>query len=257
MKTNDIERAVDTVLSGLTVTPDQQEELIRRAMDDSQRLSLWESCPRKRTERAAPVKLKFRFSLSFGLSHMIIAAIVVVIVMVAPLFVPSKPADYTTWQSEDGEHYMIQSDGKKQGGSAEADNIPTEYGMFKCASLEEVRQYYGTYPPLITWLPEDMEPLQYTVGTSSMSRNFCASYMRNESVTVYTVLENYDGFSYGYIEQDGEGEYITLSNGKEVYITTNMGYLTVCWTEQNMEIMLSGILTRDEAIRMAESIQVK
>lgn len=254
MRHNEIERAVDTVLSGLTTTPARQEELIRRAMESRAR----EKGSRPMTERAAPVKVKLRFSLSFGLSHMIVAAIVVVIVMVAPLFAPGRQTSFNTWQTEDGEYYMVQGEGITQSSQvADADDKPNEYGVFECETQDEAAQYFGTAIPAMTWLPDGWAPQQYIVVTSEYSRTLNIIYLRGEGSIVYTVYESYDGLSYTYVEQDGEGAHITLSDGRVVYVTHNVDRLSVSWTEGSWEFFFSGDVTREEAIRMAESIKTK
>lgn len=247
MKNNDIIRSVDTVLSGLTVSDERKEALVRLAMGT-------QPAPAKADDK---VRVKLRFSLSFGLSHMIVAAIVVVIVMVAPMFVPNRPATFNTWQSEDGEHFMAQGMGKDRNSDAVADNIPTEYGMFDCATMEDVQKYYGTLPPMPTWLPDGASWLTATVGTTTVGRNLSAIYMYNDSTLIYTIFENYEGETYTAVEQSEEGEYVTLSTGAEAYITRNIDYRTIFWTENSIEYLISGLITREEAIRMAESVRVE
>lgn len=249
---NDLKHAVDSVLSGLTTTPEMQENLIRTAMA---------SQPRKRTKESTAanrVKLKLNFSLSFGLPHLVVAAIVIILVMVLPLFAPAAKTNFATWQSEDGEYYMVQGTGKEHNEQvAEADVWPTEDGMFDCKTLEEANEHFGTKIPVITWMPEGWTANMYSVGVAGSMRTFAASYEKDEEVIlVYTIFENRDGLSYTYVEQDGEGEHVKLPDGREVYVTTNMGWQSIAWMENDMQILLSGSLTREEAIRMAESVKV-
>ena len=260
---NDMQRAVDSVLSGLTTTPEMQEQLIRTAMKDSQGHSLRHGArvaesSRKAGERANRVKFKLNLSLSFGLPHMIVAAIVVIVVMIAPLFVPGTRTIFDTWQSEDGEYYMVQGNGKVNNEQAAvADFWPTEEGVFDCKTLEEAYEHFGGKIPVITWLPEGWSVSLYTVSSAEWMRAFNASYQRGEKERIaYSVFESREGLSYTYVEQDEEGEFVTLSDGREVYVTTNMGWQSIAWMENDMQIVLSGSLTREEAIRMAESVKI-
>lgn len=256
MKTNDIERAVDTVLSGLTVTPKRQEELICRAMESCRR----EKGAKALTGRAAPpVKLKFRFSLSFGLSHMIVAAIVVVIVIVAPLFAPGQQTFYDTWQTKDNEHYMVQGhEDAPNPQVAEADNALPTLGYFQPATFEEARACYGAPLPALTFLPEGAALDGYSVSVLEVCRTCLTTYLTEDGIILFQVREFFEPTSaYTYVEQDGEGEHVQLSTGQTVYITTNGPYLTVVWQDGVNDFMLSGSFTREEAIRMAESVQVK
>lgn len=263
---NDMQRAVDSVLSGLMTTPEMREQLILTAMEDSKRLHLGhgarvaESCPRKRTEGVSPanrVKHRLNFSLSFGLPHMIVAAIVVIVVMIAPLFVPGQREYFKTWQSEDGEHYMIEGIGEEKNNQvAEANDMPTERGMFQCETLEEASRHYGTTIPVFTWVPDGWVPKQYTVGLLEHSRSNTVTYQRGEEEFIsYTVFECYEGEAYMAVEQDEEGEYYTLSNGQQIYITYNYDRYSVAWTEGNKQFLFSGDFTIEEAIRMAESVK--
>ena len=247
MRTDDIIRSIDTNLSALTVSETRKADLVRQAMGDKPALPT----------RGNDLRVKLRFSLSLPLPHAVIVAIVVVILMVAPMFMPNRPAFFKSWQSEDGEHYMVQGMGKEQNGTATADNIPTEYGVFDCPTLEDVQKYYGTLPPLPTWMPGGATWLAYNVGATSMSRNLSAVYLYNEATLVYTIYENYDGHTYTAVEQSEEGEHVTLATGQEVYITKNLDYLTIFWTDDSKEFMLTGLITREEAIRMAESVRVQ
>lgn len=82
---------MDSVLSGLTTTTEMQENLIRTAMA---------SQPHQQTKdgsAANRVKLKLNFSLSFGLPHLIVAAIVIIVVMIVPLFAPGTRTIFDTW----------------------------------------------------------------------------------------------------------------------------------------------------------------
>ena len=115
MKNNDIIRSVDTVLSGLTVSESRKAALVRRAMGTH--------------HPAAKADHRGRFSLSFPMPHMIVAAIVVVIVIIAPLFVPEQTEFFDDWQYGDGEFYMVDGVRKEQNSQvAEADNRPGELG---------------------------------------------------------------------------------------------------------------------------------
>lgn len=258
---NDVKRAADSVLSGLTATPEMQENLIRTAMQEPLKRSVAGRCPRKRTEGVSAndrVKLKLNFSLSFGLPHMVVAAIVIIVVMIAPLFAPGARTIFKTWQSEDGEYYMVQGIGKENNENVvEAGAWPTEEGVFDCKTIEEANQRFGTGMPIITWMPEGWTADMYTVSALGSMRTLTASYQNGETGRiVYTIYENRDGLSYTYVEQDGEGEHVKLSDGREVYVTTNMEWQSVAWMQNDMQLLVSGSITREEAIRMAESVKI-
>lgn len=249
MKNNDIIRSVDTVLSGLTVSEGRREALVRRAMGTQSAAVHGEHRGRG----------KLRFSLSFGPSHMIVAAIVVVIVMIAPLFVPEQTEFFDNWQYGDGEFYMVDGVRKEQNSQvAEADNRPGEMGFFTAQSAEEARQYYGAGLPVLQWIPDRFSADIFNVTVMEDFRSCTAVYNSDGGPIIFEITDYFDPTAaYTYISQDGTGEYITLDNGTQVYATTNAGYQTLVWAKGRVNFLISGSFTREEAIRMAESVQSK
>ena len=141
---------------------------------------------------------------------------------------------------------------------AEADNALPPLGNFQPATFEEARACYGAPLPALTFLPEGAFVDSYNVTVLEVSRECLTVYITADGVILFQVREYFDPTSaYTYVEQDGEGEHVQLSTGQRVYITTNGPYLTVVWQDGVNDFMLSGSITRDEAIRMAESIQTK
>jgi len=249
MKSNDIIRSVDTTLSGLTVSAARREALVRRAMGTS-------AAPAREKDKLC---LKLRFSLSLPLPHMIVAAIVVVVVMVAPLFAPEQTEFFDNWQFGDGEFYMVDGVHKEQPAHvAEADSRPGERGFFAVESLEEAQHYFGGGLPVLHWIPERFSTDVYNVNVTEDFRSCTAVYVSDDGPIIFEINDYFDPTTaYTYISQDGVGEYITLGNGVEVYATTNAGYQTMTWAQGRMSYLISGSFTREEAIRMAESIRTE
>lgn len=253
MRSNDIERAIDTTLSGLTTTDARKEQLLRATLAETHPCA-----PQKPEKQPSRVKLKWHFSLSFGLSHMIVAAVVIIIVIVAPMFIQGQDAIFRSWQSDDDEHYVIQGfDGEKNPQVAEAAYQPTEMGNFSAQTLEEAQKFYGPELPLPSWLPERFSVITYEIFVSEELRSCTILHVSDDGTLIYQVTDYFDPTSaYSYIEQDGEGEYITLSDGRTIYVTTNVQYYTATWSTDREHIVLSGAITREEAIRMAESVRI-
>lgn len=261
---NDMQRAVDSVLSGLTTTPEMQEQLIRTAMESTQRRSRRHGArvaesSREAGERANRVKLKMSFSLSFGLPHMIVAAIVVIVVMIAPLFAPGQREYFKTWQSEDMEHYMVQGFEEEQNQQVvDAEQRPAEPGQYSLQSLEEAAKHYGSGLALPTWIPERFAVLSYEVAIFEELRSCTVIHSSDDGTLIYQATDYFEPTSaYSYVEQDGEGEFITLSDGRQIYLTTNASYYTVTWITGTEHTLFSGSITREEAIRMAESVKIQ
>lgn len=247
MKTNDIQRSIDAMLSGMTVSEERKAALLRGAL---------EALPPKPEKPTAP-KLKLRFSLSLPLSHTVVAAIVVVLVMIAPLFMPEQTKFFDNWQFGDGEFYMVDGVNKEHNSQvAEADNRPGEIGFFSVTTLEEAQHYYGSDLPVIQWIPDRFELDVYNVNVMAELRSCTSVYQSEEGPIIFEATDYFDPtLAYTYISQDGMGEYITLKNGVEVYATTNAGYQTLAWEEGQVSFLISGSFTREEAIRMAESVR--
>lgn len=248
---HDLKHAADSVLSGLTTTPEMQEKLFWTAVS---------SHPHQKP-KATPannrVKLKLNFSLSFGLPHMIVAAIVVIAVLFAPLFAPGRNS-FQTWQSDSGEHYMVQGhEGETNQQIAEAEHQPAEPGQYSLQSPEEAISHYGAGLRLPAWVPERFSVLSYEVAIFQELRSCTVIYLSDDGTLVYQITDYFDPTSaYSYVEQDGAGAFVTLSDGREVYLTTNVSYLTATWNTDTEHILFSGSLTSEEAIRMAESVKV-
>ena len=255
----DLQRAADRVLSGMTTTPDMQDALIRRAMDQSKRLSLRESS-REAGERAR-VKLKLNFSLSFGLPHLVVAAIVIIVVMIAPLFVEYERLKGS--QSEDEGWYIIQGNQTEQSQVAIAERKPLPGGNYMFDSMEEAFEFAGRFP-IPTWIPERYESYQIMVnvmvnGDEELLREFCWIILTPDqkdsvifNLTQYTDINS----AMTYVEQNEAGEYVTLADGREIYCASNYQYESAVWIDGASEYFIGGSLTREEAIRMAESVKV-
>lgn len=249
MKNADIIRSVDTMLSGLTVSDARKEALIRHAVGVA-------PAPEKGTDK---VRVKFRFSLSLPLPHMIVAAIVVVIVLVAPMFV--QYAELYSYQSEDEGWYITQGHkGDQQGALAE--HTPLTPGVYTYKTLDEAVAFLGGNIPVPTWVPErfvSYDIMVVVLGTDEeLSRSLYWTLEgpgEKESIMYEWTYYSQPEFVMNYVEQNEAGEYITLSNGQEIYCSSNYQYESAVWTDGTTEYYIGGLITREEAIRMAESIQ--
>lgn len=252
---NDLKRAVDSALSGLTTTPEMQETLIRTAMASQPQKQAKETAIKNR------VKLKLNFSLSFGLPHLVVAAIVIILVMVLPAFIEYEKLKAT--QSEDEGWYIIQGNKDPQPPVAQAEHKSLPGGNYMFNSMEEAFEFAGRLP-IPTWIPERYESYQIMLNVmvndeQELLREFCwiiTTPDQKDSVifswTFYTDLES----AMTYVEQNEEGEYVTLSNGQSIYCSSNYQYESAVWIDGATEYFLGGSLTREEAIRMAESVKV-
>lgn len=119
------------------------------------------------------------------------------------------------------------------------------------------QKFYGPELPLPSWLPERFSVITYEIFVSEELRSCTILHVSDDGTLIYQVTDYFDPTSaYSYIEQDGEGEYVTLPDGRVIYVTTNVQYYTATWSTDREHIVLSGAITREEAIRMAESVRI-
>lgn len=234
---NDIERAVDTVLSGLTVDPVQQEQLIHHAI------------------HAAAPEPAARRSISISPSRAIVAVLVFVLIMILPLFKPPQKDPFVRYSSEDGQDYFVAgaTDPTSSSGAI-ADPTPLQEGSYQGTSIEEATAVYGTHIPQLTWLPEGASLNFICISVEPSIR--IADFFYKEPYITFSVTDHVLGeFGNLWVPQDGEGEYITISTGQVIYVTTNNDIYSLVW-EKGYEIyFMSTEASLEDAIRMVESIR--
>ncbi len=235
---NDIERAMDTVLSSLTVDAARQEQLIRSALQA------------KRETPAHKPGLSFQFSPS----HRLVAALLVVLLLLLPLFTPETDP-YYRYSSEDGQDYFVTNNSDVTPSTdAIADPGELEEAYYQGTSIEEATAVYGKQIPQLTWLPEGIRLELVDACTSPATR--IADFLYKDPYILFSVMDYFTGeIGNLWFPQDEEGEYRTLSNDQTVYITTNYGRRTIIWQQGFTIYSLSTEASLEDAIRMVESIR--
>lgn len=244
---NDIERAVDTTLSGLRVDAARQTQLIRNAMNAST----------GSTKSARPRGLKL--SMGFPLPHVAVAALVIILATLVPLLKAPQKDPFVRYSSEDGQDYIVSASGEAtpQPGAI-ADSTLYTAGNYHGTSFEEADLVYGERLPRFGWLPEKatLTDIYVDVYEQPPTRDILIRYEfpHGSCQLLISDIAAGEGGMF-YIFQDGEGEYRTLQNGQEVYITTNGSRQVIVWQKGYTIYQLSCNVTLEEAIRMAESIR--
>lgn len=164
-----------------------------------------------------------------------------------------------TRQSEDEGQYIMQGIKTPEGfvSVAEAGPATGRSGIYVTSDWAEVIQYMGGIPPVPQWLPSGWYVSQYSVGLMSSVSSLTISYAHPDIATIltYTYYAFFDSNLYMVVEQDEAGSYEVLKNGTNVYVTTNLGNQTATWYTDHAEYMISGELTREELLRVAEEIK--
>ena len=251
MRTDDIIRSIDTNLSALTVSETRKADLVRQAMGDKPAL------PTRRND----LRVKLRFSLSLPLPHAVIVAIVVGILMVAPMFV--QHSELYSYQSEDEGWYITQGHkGLQQ--DAIAEHKPLPFGTQIYDNIEDAVEFLGGRIPVPTWVPERFTTDSVMVVVQGSDEEFCRSLYwtlvgpgEKESIRYEWTLYSEPEYVMSYVEQNEAGEYVALSDGREIYCSSNYQYESAVWVEGTVEYFIGGLITREEAIRMAESVRVQ
>ena len=104
------------------------------------------------------------------------------------------------------------------------------------------------------YLPENYEPVTTKVTKMSVFTSyFCHLQSDTGSINVlYTVHP--DGNFMTQFEKDPGDPEIYNTNGTTYYIMTNVGQYLAAWTSGNIECSISGVATRDEIIKIIDSI---
>ena len=235
---NDIERAVDTVLSGLTVDASRQEQLIRSALQAKQE-----------TPARKPM-----LTIRFAPSHRLVAALLVVLLLLLPLFKPETDPFYR-YSSEDGQDYFVTGNSDVTPSTdAIADHVSSETGIYQGASIEEAEAVYQGHIPQFAWLPEGAKLER--INAATLRRMRTATLLYQDPYVLFCLEDNFTGeFGNAWFPQDDVGEYRTLSNGQQVYITTNYGRCTIIWQQGFINYSLATDASLEDAIRMVESIR--
>lgn len=246
---NDIERAVNTVLSGLTVDAAQQEEIVRNAIRSG--------LPSQKPPKPRDLRLKLKLSLTFPLPHLVVAALVVVIVTLAPLFTLPQPQQdpHIRYSSEDGQDYFVTGDVEPTphtGAIAAPGDIKEAF--YRGTSFEDAEKAYQTHLPRITWLPEGAVLEMIDLGTIPDFRDAVIVYAPPQIMLHITDYANGEK-GLMWVPQDQEGEYMTLSNGQTVYVTTNHGDYAIVWQKGCVNYSLYTAASLEDALRMVESIR--
>lgn len=166
---------------------------------------------------------------------------------------------YQGVQTEDGQMYELNGQTVKVGreqhatasGSEELQELETE-------SITEIYSFLGLTVPMPTWIPDGWVAEPYVATTFAGSWDFC-SYYDNPDVETLLLYDcgysdNPSGLSMGF-PQDGEGQTQKLKTGETVYFSTNVGDVLAVWEKGNMYFYIEGPITKDEVIKMIESIQ--
>lgn len=212
-------------------------------------------------QNLAAVRRKLHSRFSFGprtfLGRFAVVMCLVVLITTAGLLVPE--GWIITRQSEDEGQYIMQGvetpDGLRS--VAEAGPALSNIGYHRTANWKEAVTILGGIPHVPTWMPSNWSVYEYGLELSNVLSSFTITYQNDTTgagivyeTTVYFALDQMTEI----VEQNEKGEYVTIANGTQIYVSRNFDYISATWNTNNTSYFLGGTITEEQLIRIIESI---
>jgi len=166
-------------------------------------------------------------------------------------FQPSQSADEQVY-SISGQKIQINTESNA---IAEPGNTVKECHT---TNLQEFINFLGYVPSLPSWLPDGWIPNEYNAYSDVEGNNITVVYTKEneDSILMFDLSYTYDVstfFSDYY--QDEQGQYVSLRDGLEVYITTNAGHMLATWNNGSSVASVSGPISFSELKEIILSIK--
>lgn len=168
-----------------------------------------------------------------------------------------------TYQSKDGEQYVIRGVSVTPPVSQVADAASVHNGIFSLSTkkLDVVIEILGGTPLLPTWLPDGWEVDAYSLNLNDTMKRLVVSYNKFKPgkkeadrliyrTTTFSDLE----YFYETIEANNEGRYVELENGLSVYVDKNVHRPTSIWQDGLTGYALSGDITEEELLQIIHAM---
>lgn len=181
----------------------------------------------------------------------------VVLITTAGLLMPE--GWIITRQSEDEGQYIMQGVETPNGlrSVAEAGPALSNIGYHRTANWKEAVTILGGIPHVPTWMPSNWSVYEYGLELSNVLSSFTITYQNDTTgagivyeTTVYFALDQMTEI----VEQNERGEYVTIANGTQIYVSSNFDYISATWNTNNTSYFLGGTITEEQLIRIIESI---
>lgn len=167
--------------------------------------------------------------------------------------------DVTVTLSPDKEQLILQGQAIDDDAShADANHITVATGSYDTDDWDEAVALYGSVPKVPSWLPDGWSVQMYSIRHLDAYSRFIIVYQHDlsDDVLIFTQREYYDAELFRTeMEQNENGRVLTLSNGKQVYIATNIGLPVAEWHDNNTQCILTGALDEDDLAKSMGSIR--
>lgn len=197
-------------------------------------------------DNTSPVRRKGR-----GLARAALIAAVIAVLMLAAT-VTSYALGYDLWGHVAG--WSRESFGFVPDGQIIPSISPSQSSQKELSELQAVLDAHGITANLIPkYIPEGFKHTDIYVDDVGIPNSFTSCLEKSEQTIVVEVITNANIVLSDYEKDEGDPE-IYETNGVEHYIMTNMGKYLAVWRTENYEVSISGLETRDELIKMIDSI---
>lgn len=167
-----------------------------------------------------------------------------------------------TWikgiQTQDTQVYFVEGHEITLGNEANADDVSTRIGECETGDFDEFCTFLGFAPPQPTWLPEGWEIWDYYAFVDECDQFYAVTYAKEGEqyhlTYIHETADDVETLAIS-IPQDGTGNYVTLDNGLNIYLTMNVDRPVAVWTTTNGCSNISGPVTTEELIKIISSIQ--
>jgi len=137
---------------------------------------------------------------------------------------------------------------------APSSGLPSRPTQNELSDLQAALDEYGITEKLIPkYIPQGFVQTEFYVDSSGGSNYLTSVFEKSEQTIIIDVKTNAN-IVHSYYEKDYSDPEIYEMNGVEHYIITNMGKFFAAWRTENYEVSILGPETKEELIKMIDSI---
>lgn len=135
----------------------------------------------------------------------------------------------------------------------EESSIPHK-NIGECRDLQEALDEYGVTEKLApTYVPKGYEQIEFKIYDEDDNLNIVNAFIKDDRTIIISITKNVSSSGAKYQKDEGDPE-IYEAGGIKHYIMTNMGNYKAVWNSGEFECGISGLVEKDELIKMIDSI---
>lgn len=196
-------------------------------------------------------------SISGALKYAVACCVVFIVFFAGVLFPANR---IILFQTPDQGQLIMQGVENPNGFScvADAGAALDHLGLHDTTDWHEVVSLMGGIPEVPQWMPTGWKINMYSLDlTDSFSRlSITYDSQDQDDLLIYEVCTYFTMEDMLIaIEQNHAGNEIQLSNGRKVYMTSNINHCSAMWYDHQTDYLLSGAITDTELAKIIESIE--